>query len=137
MSEKSIMELIKEFIETCPLLKGGKVNVDYIEDEIDSYSIDETPNTTILQKFPDGGSRRQITFNFSISAPFNILENIQNSKFCDDFMEWLEIQDNNYNYPKIEGAESISCNRGTILQTTETSAIYVIPINFIYVKEAY
>lgn len=137
MSEKSIMELIKEFVETCPLLKGGKVNVDYIEDELDSYSIDETPNTTILQKFSDGGSRRQITFNFSISAPFNTLENIQNSKFCDDFMEWLEKQDNNRNYPEIEGAESISCNRGTILQTTETTAIYVIPIVFIYVKEAY
>lgn len=137
MSEKSKMELIKEFIEECPLLNGGKVNVDYIKDEIDSYSIDETPNTTILQKFQDGGSRRQITFNFSISAPFSTLENIQNSKFCDDFMDWIENQDTNCNYPKIEGAEGISCNRGTILQTTETTAIYVIPIKFIYVKEAY
>lgn len=137
MSEKSKMELIKEFMESCPLLKGGKVNVDYIKDEIDSYSIDETPNTTILQKFQDGGSRRQITFNFSISAPFNTLENIQNSRFCDDLMEWVEQQDNIGNYPEIEGAERITCNRGTILQTTETTAIYVMPINFIYVKEAY
>jgi len=61
MSEKSIMELIKEFIETCPLLKGGKVNVDYIEDEIDSYSIDETPNTTILQKLCFGFYRRRLS----------------------------------------------------------------------------
>ncbi len=137
MSEKSNTELIKEFMETCPLLKGGKVNVDYIEDKIDRYSIDETPNTTVIQKFTDGGSRRQITFNFSISAPFDVLENIKNSKFCDDIMEWVEIQDFNRNYPKIEGAESITCNRGTILQTTETNAIYVMPINFIYVKEAY
>ena len=137
MSEKSNMELIKEFMETCPLLKGGKVNVDYIKDENDSYSIDETPNTTILQKFRDGGSRRQITFNFSISAPFDVLENIKNSKLCDDIMEWIEIQDFNCNYPRIEGAEGITCNRGTILQTTETTAIYVMPIKFIYVKEAY
>ena len=52
-------------------------------------------------------------------------------------MEWIERQDAVYNYPKVEEAESITCNRGTILQTTETTAIYVIPINFIYVKEAY
>ena len=40
MAEKSKIELIKEFIETCPLLKNGKVNVDYIKDKPQSYSID-------------------------------------------------------------------------------------------------
>ena len=132
---KSKIELIKEFIETCPFLKGGKVHVDYIKDKIGSYAIDETPNTTILQKFADGGSRRQITFDFSIQAPFSVLENIKNSKFCDDLMEWIEEQDKIGNLPKIEGIEKINCNRGTILQTTETTAIYVIPMQVIYVKD--
>lgn len=135
MSEKSKMEIIKEFIEKCPLLKGGKVNVDYIKDKIYSYSIDETPSVTILKKFTDGGSRRQIVFDFSIQAPFNKLETILNSKFCDDFMEWIETQNDLGNLPKLEGIESISCNRGTILQTTETTAIYVIPMQVIYTKE--
>lgn len=134
--EKSKITLIKEFIEKCPLLNGGKVNVDYIKDKIDSYSIDETPATTILQKFADGGSRRQINFDFSIQAPFSVLENINNSKFCDDFMKWIEEQDNNCHYPEINGVEKISCNRGTILQTTETTAIYVIPMQLIYIEEA-
>ena len=40
--QKGKMELIKKFIETCDLLKGGKVNVDYIKDKAYSYSIDET-----------------------------------------------------------------------------------------------
>lgn len=135
MVEKSRIELIKEFIEKCSLLRGGKVNVDYIKDKIDSYSIDETPNTTILQRFTDGGSRRQITFDFSIQAPFSVLENIRNSKFCDEFMEWIEEQDDNSNLPEIEGIERITCNRGTILQTTETTAIYVIPMQVIYSKD--
>lgn len=52
-------------------------------------------------------------------------------------MDWIENQDANCNYPEIEGAEGISCNRGTILQTTETTAIYVIPMQFKYVVEAY
>lgn len=134
--EQGKMESIKKFIEKCPLLKGGKVNVDYIKDKVYSYSIDETPTTTILQKFRDGGSRRQITFDFSIQAPFSALENINNSKFCDDFMQWIDKQDNVGNLPEIEGAERISCNRGTILQTTETTAIYVIPMQLIYVEEA-
>ena len=136
MADKGKIEYIKEYIEKCPLLEGGKVNVDYIKDEIYSYSIDETPSVTILQKFTDGGTRRQINFDFSIQAPFNTLENINNSKFCDDFMSWIEKMNNSDNLPEIEGAESIKCNRGTILQTTETTAIYVIPMQLIYVEEA-
>ena len=134
--EKGYMELIKEFIEKCPLLNGGKVNVDYIKDDIETYSIDETPSTTILQTFADGETRRQISFDFSIQASFSVLENIKNSKFCDDFMKWIEEQDDKGNLPEIEGIEKIKCNRGTILQTTESMAIYVIPMQVIYVKEA-
>lgn len=133
--EKGKMEKIKEFIEKCPLLKGGKVNVDYLKAKLYSYSIDETPTTTIIQKFADGGCKKRINFDFSVQAPFNALENIKNSKFCDDYTQWFEEQNRNYNLPDIEGAEEIGCNRGTILQTTETTAIYVIPSYLIYIEE--
>ena len=131
--EKSKIELIKEFIETCPLLKNGKVNVDYIKDNPQSYSIDETPSTTILKPYTDGGSRNQILFDFSIQANFSILENIKNSKFCDDFTTWIKEQDKIRNLPKIDGICWIRCTgRGTILQTTDTTAIYVIPMQVVY-----
>ena len=133
MAEKSKIELIKEFIETCPLLKNGKVNVDYIKDKPQSYSIDETPATTVLIQYPDGGSRNQILFDFSIQANFSVLENIKNSKFCDDFTEWIKEQDKIGNLPKIDSICWIKCTgRGTILQTTETTAIYVIPMQVVY-----
>ena len=102
MEEKSKIELIRDFIQTCPLLKNGKVNVDYIKDKAQSYSIDETPSTTILTQFSDGGTRNQIMFDFSIQANFSVLENIKNSKFCDDFTDWIKEQDKIGNLPKIE-----------------------------------
>lgn len=133
MAEKSKMELIKEFIETCPYLKKGKVNVDYIKDNPQSYSIDETPVDPVLQNFSDGGRRLQIQFDFSIQANFSVLENIKNSKFCDDFTDWIYEQNKQENLPKIEGAVWIKClGRGTILQTTEATAIYVIPMQVAY-----
>ncbi len=133
MEEKSKMELIKEFIETCPYLKNGKVNVDYIKDKPQSYSIDETPVDPVLQNFADGGRRIQIQFDFSIQANFSVLENIKNSKFCDDFTTWIKEQDKIGNLPKIGGICWIKCiGRGTILQTTETTAIYVIPMQVVY-----
>ena len=133
MEEKSKIQLIKEFIETCPYLKKGKVNVDYIKDKPQSYSIDETPATTVLISYPDGGSRNQILFDFSIQANFSVLENIKNSKFCDDFTAWIKEQDKTGDLPKIDGICWIKCTgRGTILQTTDSTAIYVIPMQVVY-----
>ena len=131
--EKSKMELIKEFIETCPYLKKGKVNVDYIKDNPQSYSIDETPVGPVLVNFRDGGRRLQIQFDFSIQANFSVLENIKNSKFCDDFTDWIYEQDKIGNLPKIDNICWIKClGRGTIQQTTESTAIYVIPMQIAY-----
>ena len=119
------------------MLKNGKVNVDYIKDKPQSYSIDETPAITVLIQYPDGGSRNQILFDFSIQASFSALENIKNSKFCDDFTEWIKEQDNKENLPKMDDICWIKClGRGTILQTTDSTAIYVIPMQVVY-EEAF
>ena len=68
MAEKSNMELIGKFIETCPLLNKGKVNLDYIKEKPQSYSIDEIPVEPVLNEFRDGGRRLQIQFDFSIQS---------------------------------------------------------------------
>ena len=64
MEEKSKMTLIGEFLETCPLLKNGKVTLDYIKEKPQSYSIDETPVEPVLNNFRDGGRRLQVQFDF-------------------------------------------------------------------------
>ena len=135
--KKSKIEKISDFIETCPYLNNGKINVDYIKDKPYSYAVNETPVDPIVTKFKNGdGDRRQIVFDFSVQAPFNALENLKNSMFCDDFMDWIEKQNDIYNLPDIEGIESIECiGRGTIVQAKDTTAIYVIPMKVIYVKE--
>lgn len=136
MEEKSKMELIKEFIETCPLLENGKVNLDFIDSDPQSYSLDETPVDPVLQNFADGGRRLQIQFDFSIQADFSALENIKNSQFCDKYMNWIYEQDKTDNLPKIDGICWIKClGRGTIQQTTKTTAIYIIPMQVAYEED--
>lgn len=112
MEEKSKMEKIKEFIETCPLLDGDKINVDYLKDDINSYSIDQTPIEPEVKKFTDGrGGKYQITFDFSVTAPISskAILNLVNSKFCEDFQNWIKEQNRIKNFPKIKGAFSIKC----------------------------
>ncbi len=137
MEEKSKMEQIKEWIETCPLLKGGKINVDYLKDKPQSYSIDRTPVNPDMNNFIDGnGGKRQIAFDFSVTAPISsskAIINLANSKFCEDFTEWIKMQNRLKQFPKIKGAFSIKCTSpGYLLQKTETMAIYIIQMNFTY-----
>lgn len=133
--EESKMQKIKEYIEKCPLLNKGKINVDYLKDSIDSYSIDRTPSNPIVEKWVTGYTLKQITFDFTVQAPFGsqAIVNLANSKFCEDFMEWIEKQNKSGELPDIDGIESIECTSpGYILQKTETTAIYIIQLKIKY-----
>lgn len=130
--EKSNMQFIKEFIEECPLLNNGRINVDYLKDEPQSYSIDQTPVNPIVKTYADGGKVKQIAFDFSVTANIGsqAIINLTNSKFCEDFMKWIEEQNKKGNLPKIPGAVQITCTSpGYILQKTDTTAIYIIQMN--------
>lgn len=111
MSDKANMELIKEYIETCPLLNDGKLNVDYLKEGPQSYSIDRTPSNPIYKEYRDGGSLMQITFDFTVQASLStqVVANLANSKFCEDFMNWIMVNNRKRVLPKIEGIQWIKC----------------------------
>ena len=135
MAEKSKMELIKEFIETCPYLKEGKINVDYLKEDINSYAIVQSTTTPVVTKYRGGGSIRQIAFDFVVHAPISSrnIENLANSKFGEDFTSWIEEQDDNRNLPKISNVQHIQCTSPSyILQRTNTQATYIIQMNCTY-----
>lgn len=135
MKEESMMQKIKEFIETCSLLNKNKINVDYLKDKTISYSIDRTPSTPVISVDIIGGKTKQITFDFVVQAPLSSqsVVNLANSKFCEDFMKWIEEKDKNKEFPDIPGIQEISCTSpGYILQKTGTSAIYIIQMRCQY-----
>jgi len=59
---ESIMQAIKEYIETCDLLEGNKINVDYLKDDNYSYSIDRTPVDPVYKRYVDGATIKQVAF---------------------------------------------------------------------------
>ena len=132
----SKFQKIKEFIEKCPLLDGNKISVDYLKDEVYSYSIDRTPTQPMQQKFVDGfGGKKQISFDFTVTAPLSSqsIVNLQNSQFGEDFVDWITTQNRLRKLPDINGAFSIECTSPSyILQKTQTTAIYIIQMIFTY-----
>lgn len=137
MEDKSMVEKIKEFIAKCPLLKEGKINVDYLGNEISEYSIEVVPAEKTLKKYLDGSEDRQLVFVFASRESYgeDIIQNMLNSKFYEDFNEWIETQNDNDNLPDISGIESIECTSpGYAFQTSEVTARYQIQMRVLYEK---
>ncbi len=132
----SKMQKIKEFIETCPLLDGNKINVDYLDDEVYSYSLDKTPVQPQAQRFVDSfGGKFQIAFDFTVQLPLSpaIIDNLTNSEFGEDYTEWIRTQNSLRKLPDIDGAFSIECTSPPyVLQKTDTQVIYIIQHVFTY-----
>lgn len=129
---------IKNWIESCSLLEGNTINVDYLKDDIYSYSIDRIPSNPIMKRTTDGTiEKRQITFDFTVQEPISsrAIDNLINSKFCEDLMEWVTEQNRIKNFPTIDGAFKIECTSpGYVLNKTDTTAIYIIQMKFEYYK---
>lgn len=135
MEQNSKIQAIKEFIEMCPLLKNGKIIPNYLKEENYSYAIVQRKEDIILTKYKDGGSIRQIPFNFVVQFPISnrSIENLANSKFGEDFINWIEEQDSIGNLPKITNVQHIECTqRDSLIARTNTQSVFEIPMRCTY-----
>ena len=62
---KPIIESIRDYILSCDFLKEGKVNIDYLPDEM-AYSIDPVGADPVYKKYTDGSCLKQ--FQFSLTS---------------------------------------------------------------------
>ena len=91
---KPIIASIREYVLACPFLKGGKVNIDYLPDEM-AYSVD-----------PIGGKCiRQFPFSLTSKEAYDgdARTGIENSGFYQYFEEWVEQNNMNDILPELEG----------------------------------
>ena len=78
-----IIENIRSFILECPFLQDYRVNVDYLGENME-YSIDPLPCDPIIQKYVDGGAKKQFQFAFTSRERYdqdtriNIIKNLTN-----------------------------------------------------------
>lgn len=89
----SIIESVKNFILKCPLLEQLQdISVDFLPDETDTFSIEETPTNTVIKSFIDGSSERQFVFVLAARLFYSeeLRNNIDNSGFFEKFQNWLE-----------------------------------------------
>lgn len=138
MSEKAMIDKVRDYIANCPYLKDyAELNVEYLTDKVVTYSVNENAGyEPVINKFLYG-SENQFLFTFDSKLYWNedVQNNIDNSKFFENFKNWLETNDKNKIYPNISGIYEIGATtNGYIFATEANEAIYRIQCYLKYSK---
>ena len=136
----NLIDGVRSYILTCPFLSDGRVNVDYIGTDM-GYSVDPLPCDPIMQRYMDGGAKKQFQFAFTSQEEYDqdARINIENRGFFQSFEEWLEQQSFNGNLPKLEEKKNPisieTLNSGYLYDINEEKAKYRIECRLIYTQE--
>lgn len=84
---KNIMEEVRKFLRTYPPLAEGKLHVDFLPEEAQSYSVEAVPAKEIVRSYVDGSTVRQFLFVVASREFFGdkIRQQLDNLSFYGDF----------------------------------------------------
>lgn len=138
-----MIDSIRNYIETCPYLKEFvEINVDYLVDKVVAYSVNPSVGfNPIVSEDIIGNQERQFLFTFDSKLYWNseVQNNIDNSKFYEDFSNWLEENNKKGIFPTLSSGENPTkiqaLTNGYVFQTNSDEAIYRIQCRLEYTKE--
>lgn len=137
------IEAIRKYIGDleCMSTFESAININYLAGENDSFSIEEIPCEPVLKKYLNGSSKRQFQFAFCSREPYGaeIIQNIDNSGFYEDFSNEIEKKNNEGILPiEIDNIESLELkvtSSAYVVTTEEDTAMYQINLNLKYYKK--
>ena len=119
----TVMENVRAWLRQYPSLKG-RLDVDFLGEDVDTYSIDTIPCEEIIKRYRDGSTVKQFQFAISSQRYYeqNIKQNLSNLKFFEDLTEWVEQKAQHKELPQMDK------NR-TALKMVVTSTAYPFVIS--------
>lgn len=145
---KKIMEGVREFVKSCPYLQTfldtlrTDVNVEYLEDEEKNYSIESEPVTPVITRYLDGSAKKQFAFVFSSRESYGreVIDNLSNCGFYEDFAEWIEECNRQRKFPDIGEKREVTKIYATttpyVFDTDVSTAKYQIQVMMQYYQKA-
>lgn len=130
-----LKEYLAEVIGSLLKQKNFKINANMLSKNINNYSLDKIPTSSVVETTVIGTRTYRDVFSFRSRREYSIEEinNLSNIGFFEEFEKI--IMDNNENgvLPQIEGIESIQClNCGTMNNAEKNTAEFDIQIQITY-----
>ena len=87
----AVIQSVQKWLKTYSGL-SGRLDVDFLGEDAEAYSVDTIPCEEIIKRYRDGGTLRQ--FQFAVSSrrfyEQNIKQNTSNLQFFEDLTAWVE-----------------------------------------------
>ena len=105
----TIIEAVRKYLEGCPLLNGGKLNVDFLPEEAATYSVDVVPVKPVVKAYLDGSSKRQFLFVFATRAYYgdHIRQQLDNLCLFEAVEDWVDKQNHARNFPDLASGRTV------------------------------
>lgn len=99
----TVAESVRNWLKQYPGLVG-RLDVDFLDEDAETYSIDTIPCEEILKRYFDGSTVKQFQFAISSRRYYeqNIKQNLSNLKFFEDLTTWVEEQTRARNLPAMD-----------------------------------
>lgn len=119
----TVMENVRAWLQQFPGL-DGRLDVDFLDENADTYSIDTIPCEEILKRYKDGSTIKQFQFAVSSRRYYeqNIEQNLSNLEFFEGLTAWVEQKAQQRELPQMD-------NDRTALKIIVTSTAYPFVIS--------
>ena len=124
---ESILEGLREFFYSCPLLEGGQIRLEYLGAEPTGYSIETQETSPVLRQYVSGDSLRQLVFVLASREAYGPEQQKEmgGSVFYERLSDWIEEQNRLGRFPPLpEGCRpqrlevlTCGCSTATELDT--------------------
>ena len=140
----SILGTVRDYLGGCPLFDGNGLQVNYLGEKPQEYTLEDVPTNPIIKRYANGGTVRQTLFVLASRELYsrNAIENLKASGFYEKLTDWMERQTAAGDLPdlpagmtarKIEATTNGYCMTADIHQNVQR---YQIQCRLIYDKEA-
>ena len=133
-----IIDSIKEYFELCPLIKKGRIQIDFLDRKTAWYTIDAIPCDPILKRYATGGSMKQFCFVFAGREGYRSDLNGKNADFYEKLAEWIEQENQKGHLPDL-GTEKTAqrmevVSSGYLFEENINDARYQLQCRLIYTE---
>ena len=112
-----------------------QINVGFLSDEIDNYSLDKIPTNRVVESWIIGDTIYKDVYSFRSRMNYSadVMTNIENIGFFEIFEQKIKEKNLNNELPDIDGIQSIKClNCGSMNNANTNTAEFDIQIQIEY-----